>query len=322
MFSPPVLTPAAMETDDEPVAKAGVKTGGLNIDIHPLVIVNISDHGTRKKSLAKGKASRVLGILLGVQEGRDVEICNSFECDYKIVDGSIQIDKDYLEVKAEQYKKVFERYEPLGWYSNSPEKVNLGEVLTGDIELHKQIAATYENPLYVLLDTSMAPGSRELPMQIFESELHIIDDAPTFTLAKSNYKLKTEDAERISVDQVSRLSTAGSNGSSALSSHLTSLNSAITMLQKRVQQILLPLEAMQRGEIPMDHSLLRQVQSLCNRLPAVDTAEFDGELLEQQRDALLVAYLGTMTKGTNTANEVTDKYNLAFERQSRRRGLF
>ena len=39
-------------------------------------------------------------------------------------------------------------------------------------------------------------------MQIYEGELHVIDDTPTFTLAKSSYKLKTEDAERISVDQV------------------------------------------------------------------------------------------------------------------------
>uniref|UniRef100_A0A7S1HE50 COP9 signalosome complex subunit 6 n=1 Tax=Hemiselmis andersenii TaxID=464988 RepID=A0A7S1HE50_HEMAN len=317
-------TTGTMETDDEPQANAaGVKTGGLNIDIHPLVIVNISDHGTRKKSLAKGKGVRVLGILLGIQEGRDVEICNSFELDYKIVNGSIQLNKDSLEVKAEQYKKVFDKYEPLGWYSNSPDKVPLGEVLEGDLQLHKQIAAIYENPLYLLLDTSMAPGARELPLQIFESELHIIDDTPTFTLAKSTYKLKSEDAERISVDQVSRLSQGGAgSGSSALSSHLNSLNSAITMLQKRVLQILKPLEGMERGEIPMDHNMLRQVQALCNRLPTVDTTEFDGELLEQQRDALLVAYLGAMTKGTNTANEVTDKYNLAFERQSRRRGLF
>jgi hypothetical protein len=36
------------------------------------------------------------------QEGRDVEICNSFELDYKIVNGKIQIDTNLLEVKQEQ----------------------------------------------------------------------------------------------------------------------------------------------------------------------------------------------------------------------------
>ena len=119
-------------------------------------------------------------------------------------------------------------------------------------------------------------------MQIFEGELHVIDDSPTFTLARSTYKLKTEDAERISVDQVSRLNDSGA-GSSALSSHLLSVHSAIDMLKKRIAQIIVPLKAMQEGKVPKDHNLLRQVQSLCNRLPAVDTREFHHELADQQR---------------------------------------
>lgn len=61
-------------------------------------------------------------------------------------------------------KKVFAKYEPLGWYSNSTEKLPLGDVLPGDLELHKQIAQIYENPLYLLLDTSQAPGAREIPV--------------------------------------------------------------------------------------------------------------------------------------------------------------
>ena len=54
-----------------------------------------------------------------------------------------------------------------------------------------------------------------------------------------------------------------------------------------------------------------QVQSLCNRLPAIDTKEFNAELIGQQRDALLVVYLAIMTKGTHTANELIDKVCLA-----------
>jgi hypothetical protein len=42
-------------------------------------------------------------------------------------------------------------------------------------------------------------------LQVFESELRIIDDRPTLTFALSSYTLQTEEAERISVDQVYRL---------------------------------------------------------------------------------------------------------------------
>jgi hypothetical protein len=59
-----------MDTEDKDAgAQAGPKgsSSGLNISLHPLVIINISDHATRKKSLAGGRPQRVLGILLGVQ---------------------------------------------------------------------------------------------------------------------------------------------------------------------------------------------------------------------------------------------------------------
>lgn len=59
-----------------------------------------------------------------------------------------------------------------------------------------------QNPIYLLLDTSDGAGVRDLPVQLFESEVHIIADAPTVTLARSAYTLETEEAERISVDQV------------------------------------------------------------------------------------------------------------------------
>ena len=37
-----------------------------------------------------------------MQEGRNVEVCNPFEISHKEVDGKIQIDMDYFEVKRDQ----------------------------------------------------------------------------------------------------------------------------------------------------------------------------------------------------------------------------
>jgi hypothetical protein len=77
-----------------------------------------------------------------------------------------------------------------------------GEVHAQDIDLHREIAAIIENPLYLLLDTTDGAGVRDLPVQMLESEVHMIDDTPTLTFAKSSYHLETEEAERVSVDQV------------------------------------------------------------------------------------------------------------------------
>lgn len=101
---------------------------GLTFKLHPLVIVNISDHYTRVKSqmnppslsssassscaLSNGadvaessdpstslSAPRVYGCVVGVQRGRTVEIFNSFELLYD--PNTHSLDRTFLEKKQE-----------------------------------------------------------------------------------------------------------------------------------------------------------------------------------------------------------------------------
>jgi COP9 signalosome complex subunit 6 len=77
-------------------------TGQMSISLHPLVLVNISDHWTRNKVQQNKENPRVIGALLGVQTGRNIEIFNSFELVFSVVDGAIVIDTAFLLKKQEQ----------------------------------------------------------------------------------------------------------------------------------------------------------------------------------------------------------------------------
>ena len=90
--------------------------GALQLTLHPLVIINISDHFTRGRTQSNEAAPRVYGVLIGEQRGRHIEIANSFEV--KIVDrgcgmpaGQLGPDVEYLKVRLEQYKKTFPKYD-------------------------------------------------------------------------------------------------------------------------------------------------------------------------------------------------------------------
>lgn len=61
-----------------------------DIVLHPLVILNVTDHFTRQR-VNNDAPQRVLGALLGIQQGRRVEIHTSFELVYDVVDGDIVI---------------------------------------------------------------------------------------------------------------------------------------------------------------------------------------------------------------------------------------
>ena len=103
------------------VAGGASTTGSVSVSLHPLVIMNISDHFTRVRvQQEEGGApigalqletflylpkplflpvDLVYGALLGTQKGRSIEICNSFEL---IVSNDRKLDREYFTSKEEQ----------------------------------------------------------------------------------------------------------------------------------------------------------------------------------------------------------------------------
>lgn len=85
-------------------------SSGLTFKVHPLVIVNISDHYTRVNSQLmmnnnnsndnnNNSKSRVYGCVIGVQKGRTVEIFNSFDLLFDPF--SLSFDRPFLLKKLE-----------------------------------------------------------------------------------------------------------------------------------------------------------------------------------------------------------------------------
>ncbi|KAF8099135.1 hypothetical protein N665_0251s0057 [Sinapis alba] len=271
-------------------------SSGLTFKLHPLVIVNISDHYTRVKTqlnpppsvCATENASnngeamlqpnpRVYGCVIGVQRGRTVEIFNSFEL---LFDPSTEtLDRSFLEKKQELYKKVFPDFYILGWYSTG------SDAEESDMLIHKALMDINESPVYVLLNPAINHAQKDLPVTIYESELHVIDGIPQLIFAHTSYTIETVEAERISVDHVAHLKPSdGGSAATQLAAHLTGMHSAIKMLNSRIRVLHQYLAAMHKGDIPCENSLLRQVSSLLRRLPAMESERFqDNFLMEYNR---------------------------------------
>ena len=182
-----------------------------------------------------------------------------------------------------------------------------------------------DNLLYLTLDPARALSgtARELPITIYESEVHVVEEKPTTTFAAVPYKIDSIESERIAVDHIAHiLPTGDSNSGSAFAQQMGTQYTAMTMLAERIEVITRYLDAVGRGAVPADHEILRQIKSLTSRLPALDTARFADESLRDLNSTLLVAYLGCITKGIGMVNDVVDKYNLAYDKHSRRRGIF
>jgi hypothetical protein len=64
-----------------------------------------------------------------------------------------------------------------------------------------------------------------------------------------------------------------------VTTHYTSMHSAIKMLNMRIDAIAQYLEGVSDGTTKQDHALLRQIASLTRQLPAVDTQRFQEDFL-------------------------------------------
>ncbi|KAM9001707.1 COP9 signalosome complex subunit 6 isoform 1-T1 [Sarcophilus harrisii] len=299
-----------------PSVMASGVTGSVSVALHPLVILNISDHWIRMRS-QEGRPVQVIGALIGKQEGRNIEVMNSFELLSHTVEEKIIIDKEYYYTKEEQFKQVFKELEFLGWYTTG------GPPDPSDIHVHKQVCEIIESPLFLKLNPMTK--HTDLPVSVFESVIDIINGEATMLFAELTYTLATEEAERIGVDHVARMTATGSGENSTVAEHLIAQHSAIKMLHSRVKLILEYVKASEAGEVPFNHEILREAYALCHCLPVLSTDKFKTDFYDQCNDVGLMAYLGTITKTCNTMNQFVNKFNVLYDRQGigrRMRGLF
>ncbi|KAJ9476515.1 putative 26S proteasome regulatory subunit RPN8 (putative) [Pseudozyma hubeiensis] len=286
---------------------------GSNISLHPLPILNISEHLVRTRLQSQDEQLTVYGVLLGTQQGRDIEIQNSFEIRLDPTTSTSSaptINHAFLKSRQAQYKQVFPTLDLLGWYT-------IGDVPTPqDLEVHKQLLAYNETPLLVQLHQTVssfdnAEANGELPIRVYESVVELVRGETTQFFVPAGYKIETGEAERIAVDHASKAGAeSGGDHQSTMLAGMQAQHSAISKLNDRIRQVLAYLQAVKGGGAPWDHQALRQIQTVVANLPQTALPELQEELLREHNDVLLTNYLSVLTESLHTMNELTDKFEV------------
>lgn len=280
-------------------------SSGLLINLHPLPILNISEHHTRAR-LSSGSSQKVLGALLGTQTGREVSITNSFELVYTAQDldgaqGQYALSNEFLDTRRDQFKQVFPTLDVVGWYTVGQEPT------TDDSDLHRQISALVDTCVFLLFQPDIPSGSQNLPIQTYESSL-VEDTSGQAFFVQLPYNVETGEAERIAVDGATR----GNSDESLVVGHLITQRNAIKMLYDKINVLLRYVAAVVDGTAPPDHQILRQIAALVASLPAADAPDFRAELQAEQEDVQLTSVLTELTRQVDALSGYADKHNTVF----------
>ncbi|GAA5826308.1 hypothetical protein JCM5353_003787 [Sporobolomyces roseus] len=287
---------------------------GLQVSLHPLPLLNISDHYTRQSLNHSNPSIRVVGGLLGTQQGRQIDIINSFELALLEPPSNspdqLNLDHTYFTTRRDQFRQVFPTFDFLGWYTigDSPSP--------SETSLHKQFLTYNESPLFLQLSPARPSSQtgKDLPLAIYETVLEPRENGePEPTFVKVEYEIETGEAEKVAVDEVSQVqddtTKAGTSSSAtALIATLQSQRNALSMLSSRVNQITTYLQAISEGKAKKDDETLRQIQALVSGLKGqTGGGDLEKEFMTEYNDALLTTYLSSLTKQLLTANELLDK---------------
>eukprot|EP01135_Chromosphaera_perkinsii_P009958 Nk52_evm1s1984 gene=Nk52_evmTU1s1984 len=274
----------------------------FQISLHPLVIISVSDYYTREKAITENPNPLVIGALMGTQDGRKLEICNSFEMKYESNSQSGNsgqsrtIDKELFNTKLEQFNTVFSEFDFLGWYATC-------DVIDERImEMQKQVMNLGENIIFLQLKPKTDSG-QDLPISVYETVMDVEGETPRVMFVNIPYSINTGEAERVTVDDLTKFNSNADSTVSCATDYMNSMQNAVTMLHQRIRILLHYLLAVKKGQLPMDHKLLRKISSFCNLLPLIDTAEFKENYSAECQDALLMSYLATITKALNAMEE-------------------
>ncbi|KAL8821034.1 MAG: hypothetical protein Q9223_000873 [Gallowayella weberi] len=373
---------------------------GLQIHLHPLVLLTVSDLITRHT--LRRQQGPIVGALLGQHNGRDITLEYAFEC--QVISGeqgAVLLNQAWFQTRLQQHKDVHKQppLELVGWFTTTPPT----GPETQHVPIHQQIIQDYNETAVLLAfhPTSVLAGAEQsgkLPLTIYESvyEGQEADRDQSMDLdgeeTPLNLKFRelpcsvdTGEAEMISVDFVARgggnatdvdasTKTKGKgqasqapvadkaskeagvqqeakalNDSSLLSpedeeliTSLTARANAIKMLHTRVQLLrsyLTSLPPSYLSDFPtangstneeappstpgeVNHSILRSIQALVNRLPLLipsDGVAFEQESLSEKSDVTLVRLLGDLTQESKNMKEMGRKFGIVNDAKQRQR---
>jgi COP9 signalosome complex subunit 6 len=135
--------------------------------------------------------------------------------------------------------------------------------------------------------------------------MHSVDDEMKMIFVECPFQLETTQAERVTMEEVAKATPT--DGVSSLDLHVNSVSSSIQSLSNRTNTLLKFLELTEKGEIPMDHKLLRAVAGICNQLPSMDQAELEEGFADNYNEFVMVNFLASVTKTASQVSELNEK---------------
>ncbi|CAG8523691.1 4131_t:CDS:2 [Ambispora gerdemannii] len=247
--------------------------------VHPLVLLSVVDHYNR---VAKSTKKRVVGVLLGQNNGKTVNVANSFAVPFEEDEKDLSVwflDHNYVEAMNDMFKKVN----------------GIGPKLrASDLEINELFKRYTPNPVLVIVDVK--PKDIGIPTDAYFAIEEIKDDgtATTKTFMHVPSQIEAEEAEEIGVEHLLR--DIKDNAVGTLSTRINDQLNSLKGLQSRLEEIREYLQKVVNQDLPVNHQIIYNLQDILNLLPNLYGGETVRSFSIKTNDQLLVIYLSSLIR--------------------------
>lgn len=285
-----------------------------NVSVAPLVLLSVVDHYNRTEAY-KSKTKRVVGVLLGQNDGKNVRVSNSFAVPFEEDDKDPSVwflDHNYVESMNDMFKKVNAREKLIGWYHSGP------KLRASDLEINELFKRYTPNPLLVIIDVQ--PKESGVPTDAYFAVEEIKDDGTTTskTFVHTPTIIEAEEAEEIGVEHLLRDIRDVAVGT--LSTRVTNQLQSLQGLHLRLRDIQAYLQKVLDGQLPVNHAILGNLQDVFNLLPNLSTpkpgaaangakggdTELNYAMSVKSNDQLMAIYLSSLIRAITAFHDLIE----------------
>jgi len=234
---------------------------GGEFRVHPLVVIAIADHHLRENAKATGTMTAI-GAIVGLPG----EAVATLPIVYKADEGNVNVQFDELDLKEDLslYRALKPEHKIIGWYSTQR-----GKLEEEQLHMTRRFAKLGRiQPVYINLDPEVRPKDIDVPIKVYREKSGM--------LVQIEHNLNPDISEKVAVDYAVQAQDAPdmSTEGSIVTDKYTKLIASIQDMMRRVDFIQNYLNDIKGWNLKEDQEVLREIRTLCNRLPIMDRNEF------------------------------------------------
>ncbi|KAK7433856.1 proteasome regulatory particle subunit [Stygiomarasmius scandens] len=267
--------------------------------VHPLVLLSVADHHAR--AVSRNSHKRVIGVLLGQDNGKTINVANSFGIPFEEDEKDSKtwfLDHNYIEGMYDMFKKVNARERLIGWYHTGP------KLRASDQEINDLFKRFIARPVMVIVD--VRPETVGIPTDAYFAVEEIKDDGTetrkTFLHCPS--AIEAEEAEEIGVEHLLR--DIRDSTTTTLATRVTEQLASLRGLQSRLSDVQKYLADVAAGTMPVNHQIVYHLQDALNLLPDLSDPVLTQSFATSTNDELLVVYLSSLLRAVIALHALVD----------------